>query len=149
MKDRILKIIREEQLTPARFADILGVQRSSISHYLSGRNNPGIDFIQKILIKFKYISSDWLITGKGEMYKHAAPGQILPLIPGDTKENIVDLGHSESKNTLPGPIENEILNHDSGNKVEISLKQVENKVLVEKIILYFSDRTFQEFFSSK
>ena len=68
MKERIEKILKFEQLTASKFADIIDVQRSNVSHILSGRNNPGLDFIQKILSKFTNINAEWLLLGKGEMY---------------------------------------------------------------------------------
>ncbi len=146
MKDRILKIIREEQLTSARFADILGVQRSSISHYLSGRNNPGIDFIQKILLKFKYVSADWLISGKGEMYKHSLLGQSSTLEQITGQESTIETSPLELKipfTELPKP---EILEIKEDIKHENNTKVIENKILVNKIIIYYSDHTFTEFF---
>jgi len=61
--ERIDQIIQEQQLTSAGFADAIGVQRSSISHVLSGRNKPSLDFILKVLEAFPYISPDWLLFG--------------------------------------------------------------------------------------
>lgn len=69
MKEQILKIIEAEGLTPAKFADEIGVQRSSISHIISGRNKPSYDFIMKIIDRFRGINAEWLLTGKGSMIK--------------------------------------------------------------------------------
>lgn len=69
MKDRIQKILDEENISASKFADVLGVQRSSISHILSGRNKPSLDFVQRILQKFPEINSDWLLFGKGDIYR--------------------------------------------------------------------------------
>ncbi|MFA4851637.1 MAG: helix-turn-helix transcriptional regulator [Bacteroidales bacterium] len=70
MNDRIQLILKTENISASKFADEIGVQRSGISHILSGRNNPSLDFIQKILKRFPDISSDWIISGKGSMYKN-------------------------------------------------------------------------------
>jgi transcriptional regulator with XRE-family HTH domain len=70
MNDRIQLILKTENISASKFADEIGVQRSGISHILSGRNNPSLDFIQKILKRFPDISSDWIIFGKGSMYKN-------------------------------------------------------------------------------
>lgn len=67
MKDRIVKFMEKRGLTPTEFADGIGIQRSNLSHVLSGRNNPGFSFIQKILSAYPEINSRWLITGEGEM----------------------------------------------------------------------------------
>ena len=61
--DRIKKIISDNQLTNSSFADKIGVPRSSISHILSGRNNPSLDLIIKILQSFPEINADFLLTG--------------------------------------------------------------------------------------
>ncbi len=69
MKDRLQLILQMEKLTPKKFADVLGVRPSTISHLLSGRNNPGYDFITGVLSKFPLISPDWLLLGKGHVYR--------------------------------------------------------------------------------
>ncbi len=68
MVTRILQILKEENLTASQFADIIDVQRSSMSHILSGRNNPSLDFVHKILKAFPNINTDWLMFGTGTMY---------------------------------------------------------------------------------
>lgn len=70
MKDRITLLIKAKNLTAAQFADEIGVQKSSISHILSGRNNASLDFIQKILITYPEVNMDWLMFGKGPIFKH-------------------------------------------------------------------------------
>jgi transcriptional regulator with XRE-family HTH domain len=69
MKDRLLKLITGMGLTAAKFADEIGVQRSGISHILSGRNQPSYDFMLKILARYPEINTDWLMLGKGEMIR--------------------------------------------------------------------------------
>jgi len=69
MEDRLLKLLDTEQLSSSKFADVIGVQRSSISHILSGRNKPSFDFLQKILRAFPMLNADWLILGEGPMYE--------------------------------------------------------------------------------
>lgn len=57
------------QLSAAAFADEIGVQRSSISHLLSGRNKPSLDFVLKVLAKFEAVDLYWLMNGKGSFPK--------------------------------------------------------------------------------
>ncbi len=68
MKDRLSKIITTEGLTPSLLADEMGIQRSGISHILSGRNQPSFDFLRKLLIRFPKLNANWLISGEGPMY---------------------------------------------------------------------------------
>ena len=67
--ERIGKIIEENNLSASSFAKMIGVQRSSISHILSGRNNPSLDLLLKIHNAFNYISLEWLILGYNSMEK--------------------------------------------------------------------------------
>lgn len=67
MKDRIQKIIENYNLTSNSFAQEIEVNRSTISHILTGRNKPSIEVVQKILKRFNIISSDWLLLGNGNM----------------------------------------------------------------------------------
>lgn len=69
MNNRLQQFLELENLTPAKLADILGVQRSGLSHILSGRNKPGFEFITKLLSKFPRINSEWLLMGRGKPYK--------------------------------------------------------------------------------
>ena len=69
MKERLLEFLRTENKSSAQFAEEIGVQPSGISHILSGRNNPSLDFILKMLEKYQFLSTDWLLFGKGAMYK--------------------------------------------------------------------------------
>ncbi len=69
MVDRILLVLKIKNLSPSKFADEIGIQRSSMSHIMSGRNLPSLDLILKILQKFKDINSEWLIQGIGPMLK--------------------------------------------------------------------------------
>ena len=67
MKDRIAHIIRAKNLTAAEFAVRLGIQPSNVSHLLSGRNNPSLDFVKKLKETFPEYNLDWLIMGTGPM----------------------------------------------------------------------------------
>ena len=59
--EKLKKIIEDEGLTASKFAEKIGVQRSSVSHVLSGRNKPSLDFILKINKSINNISLDWLL----------------------------------------------------------------------------------------
>jgi len=69
MRDRLRKFLTQEGISPSQFADEIGVQRSAISHILSGRNYPSYEIIVKILNRYKRLSPDWLLLGTGSMYR--------------------------------------------------------------------------------
>lgn len=67
MKERIAQIVQKEGMTAAQFADKIGISPSSLSHILSGRNNPSLEVVMKIHKACDYISLDWLLYGEGQM----------------------------------------------------------------------------------
>ena len=69
MNRRFQTILDLENLSPAQLADRLGVQRSGISHILSGRNKPSVGLLQRVVQSFPEISAEWLITGNGKPLK--------------------------------------------------------------------------------
>lgn len=73
MIERLNKILEYYGLTPSEFADQIEVQRSSMSHIFSGRNNPSLDFVMKVKHHFPEISTDWVIFGEGEMIEKSSP----------------------------------------------------------------------------
>ena len=70
MQSRIQNIIDYFNLSMLSFSKELGVNRSTISHILSGRNKPSIDVLQKILKRYSSISPEWLLLGNGPMLKN-------------------------------------------------------------------------------
>lgn len=64
VKDRLRMIMDSHKLNAGSFADKIGVQRSNVSHVLSGRNKPSFDFVEKLLLAFPRVSAEWLFTGK-------------------------------------------------------------------------------------
>ena len=68
MEIRIQKIINKHNFSLSAFAKEIGVSRSAISHILTGRNNPSVEVLQKILKRFPNLSADWLLLGNGDMY---------------------------------------------------------------------------------
>lgn len=76
---RLKKVMEYYQLTASLFADKINVQRSSISHILSGRNKPSLDFILKIISEFKEVDIYWLLKGKGNfpVEKENTPSPIV------------------------------------------------------------------------
>lgn len=63
IQDRIQMIMKMHNLSSSAFADQIGVQRSNVSHVLSGRNKPSLDFLEKIVATFPRVNAHWLLTG--------------------------------------------------------------------------------------
>ena|SRR5690606_18742016 len=117
LKDRIATIIKVNNHTASSFADLLGIQRSSVSHILNGRNNPSLDFIQKVLENFPRVDSGWLITGK----------------------------NPESKNQNELPTVNKAPHEMEPQKPKKKLKLPPDIKTIEKIVIFYTDRTFETY----
>lgn len=63
---RLEKILEHYALSAAAFADTIGVQRSSVSHVLTGRNKPSLEFVMKVVRSYPEVNLYWLLNGKGE-----------------------------------------------------------------------------------
>lgn len=115
---RLEKVIDFYSETASSFAEKIGVQRSSISHILSGRNKPSLDFVLKILSVYPEVELHWILNGKGE----------FPSVP---KSEIIQ----------PTPI-SQI--SETVLPKEISSKKSTNKT-IERIVIFYSDGTFKSF----
>lgn len=138
MKDRIAHIIRAKNLTAAEFALRLGIQPSNISHLLSGRNNPSLDFVKKLKETFPEYNLDWIIFGSGpvtvsEPFVESTPVRQLP------SEEV-----QKKKDEL---LQDESLFSQHEN-VDLTLKRLASSTdsVLKQIILVYSDNTFELFF---
>ena len=97
MNRRFQTILDLENLSPAQLADRLGVQRSGISHILSGRNKPSFELLQRVVQSFPEISAEWLITGNGKPLKE----QNQAAASGATSTATSSAANSRSSGTTP------------------------------------------------
>ena len=75
---RLEKVIHYYGLSASSFAEKIGVQRSSISHILSGRNKPSLEFVMKVLSSFPEVDLYWLLNGKGDFPKQEEKKESTP-----------------------------------------------------------------------
>ena len=77
MYQRLKNWMESEGLIPSKLADIIGVNRATISHILSGRNKPSIDFLEKLLSSYPNINANWLISGIGYMQNNIKKKEVF------------------------------------------------------------------------
>ena len=154
MKDeiglRIKKLMEKENLSPGEFSEMVGIQRSAVSHLVTGRNKPSLEVIQKMLNTFRTLNSEWLILGVAPMYR----GERQPHEPtlfdqvDEKADKQRDTPIQETKKTvLENIAEKNIPTQVTENpsSVSVSLPVAPQSKLVDKIIVYYSDFTFEEF----
>lgn len=156
MKEKIEKIMQAENLTAIQFAKEIGIGGSTLSHILNDRNKPSLDVMQRILNRFRNINSDWLILDSGTMYRQEKQSQTPTLFDSDviSSSNTVTSIPKMERNpvAISSPIEKsdqiptEII---AEMPIEPILQTVIAKETpprsVKKIIIYYTDNTFQEF----
>jgi len=127
IQERLQMVIKMHNLNASSFAEKIGVQRSNVSHILSGRNNPSLDFIQKTLKAFPRVNGDWLVSGR-------RVENSLPTAVDKTPKTNAE--HQEK------------IQEEKQQKVVKPLNKAESTVLkpkkIEKIIVFYSDGTFEE-----
>ncbi|WP_295984347.1 helix-turn-helix transcriptional regulator [uncultured Algibacter sp.] len=112
---RLQKIMDFYGESASSFAEKIGVQRSSISHILSGRNKPSLDFILKILSAYPEVDLYWLFNGKGEF------------------PSIVKIEDTKQDTIAPGLNYGKLLSETDKNKT------------IERIVIFYSDGSFKNY----
>jgi transcriptional regulator with XRE-family HTH domain len=137
MKERILEFLKAENKSSAQFAAEIGVQPSGISHILSGRNNPSLDFVLRMLEKYKYLSSEWLLFGRGKMYRES---KMLTLF--DELDQSQDQEH---RNTVPEKSPGRSGDLIMGKIPELQEVKSTGIRAVKKIVWFYDNNEFEEF----
>jgi transcriptional regulator with XRE-family HTH domain len=138
MKERILQFLKAENKSSAQFAEEIGVQPSGISHILSGRNKPSLDFVIKMLEKYRFLSVEWLLFGKGDMYRDTGM-QNLFRQADDSLPSALDKTEIPLQDTV---------RIKAGNNLQPSVND-DDKPLLERIVWFFNDGSFREYSPGK
>jgi transcriptional regulator with XRE-family HTH domain len=137
MKERLIEFLKAENKTSAQFAEDIGVQPSGISHILSGRNKPSLDFILKMLEKYKYLSTEWLLFGKGNMYNE----KVIPDLFNQPLE-----GQRLSEKEHAGKLSDTKSTH---NAEKTDAYEIDDQITVEKIVWFYNNNSFREYYPEK
>lgn len=86
---RLTMLLSHYGLSAAQFSDKIGIQRSSVSHLLSGRNKPSLDFVLKIIAAFPEVDLYWLLDGSGNLLKSDKPVFGQPAVNVANAEKII------------------------------------------------------------
>ena len=117
-----LKIVMDHyELSAALFAEKIEVQRSSISHILSKRNKPSLEFVLKVLNVFPEVELFWLLNGVGQFPKKIERPTPTP--------------------SLPISAINKELSTQTGKSNVVK----KNSELIERIVVFYSDGTFKNY----
>jgi transcriptional regulator with XRE-family HTH domain len=156
-KERIEKVMQLEGMNSAVFAAAINIQGSTLSHILNGRNNPSLSVLQSILNRFPSISPEWLIMGQGPMERSSKQSQGLTLFDSvdenSSKSTTLESKVATKNETTFSPIQQKVdatpeipAQNQPEQQKSVFIPQMESTAkVVRKIIVYYTDNTFQEF----
>ncbi len=131
---RLEKVMQYYELSAAGFADKINVGRSSISHILSGRNKPSLDFVLKIVEQFQEVELYWLLNGKG-------------IFPKSNTETSTPSSIEVENNSTQKPIQPSIEKSNSSATKNFSeaIQPTSSKKKIQKIVIFYEDGSFDAF----
>lgn len=143
MREKLLNLMKSEQLTASKLAELLDIQPSGISHILSGRNKPSFDLVQKILRRFPRVNPDWLLLDKDEMYRTI---DIEPQPATSQSISTEELDETMQQSTVSGmttPATNST--NASTPAQQIAAAYAPKSGNVKRVIVLFDDHTFESY----
>ncbi len=146
MKDRIIKIMEHEGMGQAQFASAIGIQRAAMSHIISGRNNPSLDVIMKILNYFSNINPDWLLFGIGDILREDSKDLKSESLQTDVPREINLVSNSEEHNSIEDS-SHTVDNNPSEKQLFIPVEK--STKTVTRILVFYSDNTYESFVPEK
>lgn len=153
MNKRLQKFLDAENVSQSQFADSINVARASVSHIIAGRNKPGFDFVEKMARAYPLLNVEWLITGKGKMYKDnsvTASTSPLPVMDNDlfAQYDEPDMMPEPSPKHDAAPLKPERPKAPTAEIIESivkddTVKHVKGQKVISQIIALFDDGTYQ------
>ena len=146
---RLEKILDYYSLSASGFADKIGVQRSSLSHLLSGRNKPSLDLILKIVENYPEVDLYWILNGKGDFPKGESKTATL------SENSVLNTKNIDDKNSpdIPNLFSDE--NTSQKNPVFENLKNnfsntgnmptAKNESEIERIVVFYKNGSFKNY----
>lgn len=141
MKQRLEQFLQAENISKAQFADSIRVARAGISHIMAGRNNPSYEFIVNTMHAYPDLNIEWLLTGRGKMYKSA-------------EERTTPQSDAPSLFNIPAPVYNDTQISDSPARpsstpvamsAPASRQGLPSPGQGKRIIILYDDGTYEEF----
>lgn len=163
MKDRIFALVQAYDMTAGQFAEEIGVQKSGMSHIFSGRNNPSLDFVQRVLDRFPEVNINWLILGNGSMFNSintqvnenvrvSEPQHVATenkILQEDLFGNIEDTQRETVIKQQSRKSEQNVSPQREVSKPQMQRSDIQSiRGETKKIVFFYEDGTFEEFVQS-
>ena len=143
MREKLLNLMKSEQLTASKLAELLDIQPSGISHILSGRNKPSFDLVQKILRRFPRVNPDWLLLDKDEMYRTIDIEPQPATSQSISTEELDGTMQQSPASGMTAPATN--ITSASTPAQQIAAAYAPKSGNVKRVIVLFDDHTFESY----
>lgn len=139
MNNRLKQFLSAENISQSQFADTINVVRASVSHVLSGRNNPSYDFIKAIMASYPRLNIEWLIFGKGKMYRDMQ--ETVPQVTMQQQEEVISSTlFDDFASAIPETAgQQEVADNNTDIQIHAPVQRK-----VKKVIILYDDDTYQE-----
>lgn len=140
---RLETVLEYYSLTASSFADKISVQRSSMSHLLSGRNKPSLDFIMKLVEEFPEVTLEWILNGKGGFPKDDFTPAPTIIQPDKKVESKLNEDLFSNKNEEKVEEKNEVFEEKKVTQISTSENHIESEI--DRIVVFFKNGTFKNY----
>jgi len=139
LNEKIKQILVDKNISPSHFADEIGIQRSSVSHILAGRNKPSLDIVQKVIRRFPELGMNWILDDEDLPDINQITTSLPTDLPKPTPKKVVKEEPLESRrDNIPAelPVSSNLRGNES--KPDVTRK-------IERVMIFYTDGTFQEY----
>lgn len=152
MNNRLQQFLAAENITQASLASNIEVAPASVSHILQGRNKPSFEFLVSLVTRYPNLNIDWLLTGKGKMYKSRPEptlGQTMNDNKADEDDKLFpfDENYSQDQAQING---NQFIDHVQPESAaskdfrDVAIESAIGRKSISKVIVFYDDNTFEE-----
>lgn len=139
-RERLIEIMKSQELNSKQLSLELGVSAGTISNILGGRNKPSLEFLQNVANHFPFISPTWLFLGFGEKYIDG----YVPTTPSKAEQDLFSHAEMIRPHALEGTTSVVAQRNQLKNSSSASEEMNSNARTVQKIVIFYSDGTFEE-----
>ena len=150
MKNRIKKVMDESGLSASKFADKIGVPRSGLSHVLSGRNKPSLDYVLKVLNAFPKVDPNWLLLGRESAIENVIKEEVNEELVNSNSTTKINDSLAMLNTKMEGQVDKMLGSitkvPSEGSKLSAEAKSLsKSNSKVSRIVFFYNDGSFEEY----
>ena len=154
MKERLVELINLLNMSPTQFANAIGVQRATLQHILSGRNEPSLKIIMAIHNSFPDVELEWLLNGKGSAIPALSGNNQFndpdyPILPGMEntffKESVQKVPDFSNLKDQDNRLEEHKRRNNKDVKLQKEVPETRHDKTIKEVVVFFDDGTYQKF----